>query len=82
MNKRVEISDDTFSEELQTFGLLREFIPNKDERNKIKTSELKAEFIDWVESIPEDEWDEEEFNENLVFYLTHFFEYKYGYPDE
>jgi len=75
---RHDMSDDCFSEELQSFDVLREFVKDDEVRNNIKTSELKEEFREWVDAIPDEEWNKKAFKEDFISYVRQFLEYKYG----
>jgi len=75
---RLDMSDDCFSEELQSFDVLSEFVKDKEVRDAIKTSELKEEFREWVDGLPDEEWNKKAFNEDFMYYVRQFLENKYG----
>jgi len=39
---------------------------------------LKEEFREWVDAIPDEEWNKKAFKEDFISYVRQFLEYKYG----
>ena len=77
---RYDLDDDGFSEELDSFDVLSEFIKDEKVRYAINTNELNKEFREWVDSIPDGLWNQTKFEEEWIDYVRMFLEFKYGPP--
>jgi septation ring formation regulator EzrA len=75
---RYDMDDDGFSEELQAFDVLSEFVKDEKVRDAINTSELNKEFREWVDAIPDSLWNQKRFYEEWIFYVRDFLKHKYG----